>query len=356
MKTMPPKKASVLLLVLLLCIGLTACGSSKLLDQARSELRTGYPDYDKVLELLDDVSDKKQPEVQQLLDECYFGMGCRQLFMSYDPAAAAEAFARCVDHSQADFYLNAAQCMSEGDLSGTMNAISQVLGQQEQFHTADEWLYILQYTISSEVFDRMTLEERFALEKTLQTVCPSNARSMEDAARQISEKCQKTERNLEPLQNNINNYTLDSATYNDLEDLCTGTGVRPKVLIVRFEQVARRNNFSYTIAFDLMRQLPTPYIPTSLEEVNTLLLIKQVYSPEGYYPPAIGAYRLGVEMWLESRKENLGNWFYTVDSHQEIIWGPNTPTSIPSDYKKPHLIADHPDITNALQEMFSTRF
>lgn len=345
-------------LLLLICLLLTACGPSteELLEQARNELSSPYQDFDNVLSLLDQISDQELPEVQALRNECYFDMGCHQLFMSYDPVAAAEAFAQCVGHSQADFYLKAAVSMCDNDISGTINAIAQSMGQQEQFHTADEWLHILQYTISSEVFDNMTLEDRFALEKTLQSACPTNARSMNDAAIQITEQCKKTERSFNPIKNDINNYTIDFDTHNELEDLCTGTGYRPKILIIRSEKHPEGNKY-YTIAFDLMRQLPTPYVPTSLAEVNTILRMCYEYDAVGHYGfQGPSAYILGVEMWLSSQHENMGYYYYGTDSHQPTVWGPEPPQSLPATFRGEYLIADHPDIQNILQEMFSEHF
>ena len=85
MKSIPHKKLSVLLLILLLCISLTACSPSpeRLLEDARSAVEKEQPDWNAALAILDQIPDQEMEEVQEFRSECYFQIGCVKLFSDF---------------------------------------------------------------------------------------------------------------------------------------------------------------------------------------------------------------------------------------------------------------------------------
>lgn len=363
MKALSYKKSFVLM-ILLICMTLTGCGPSteELLDRAKYNISTEHPSWYSALELIKQIRTRDQDleEVRQLREECYFQLGCEELFIYCDTNAAAENFTQCVEHPQADAYLEIAQSMMESNFSGTLDLISQLLQTGNSHHSANEWIYSLQKNCSSENFQNMTLEEHFDLETTLRSTVPACASSPAEAARQIAElfiTYDDSLYDLDPPVNDFNNYVIEG-DFRELYNICLGADIcaeadnAKKVLIVRAEKFAPNKTYR-TIAFDLMRQLPSDYQPASLEEVNTILTITNHYNKVGSYTSGKRAYRLGISWKLECYGTHEYTLRYKVMKEVDTIWGADPPSSIPSGSGgRKNIIADPPNIQDALSDTF----
>ena len=360
MKSIPHKKLSVLLLILLLCISLTACSPSpeRLLEDARSAVEKEQPDWNAALAILDQIPDQEMEEVQEFRSECYFQIGCVKLFSDFSDTAASEAFTQCVEHSQASAYREVTKYLIDEDIYGALDAISQILNNGVSLHTADEWFQVLQHSISRTVIQNMTLQERFALENVLRPVFQLWSPTLTEACDRIEKICEETAHQPKYFDTDFNNYSYRLRGDINPHEMCVGSGDGPKLLIVRY------NTFKsgiHIIDFDMMRQLPAAYQPASLEEVNTILYLDYGYAFSGRYWTT-EAYKLGISWYLYSlsaldESSESASEFELI-SKMDTIWGEEPPEVIQFVQGSPHpeYYISFPDISYYLRKTLTTYF
>lgn len=351
MTTILHKKKACILPLLLICLLLTAC-SSQALENAR--IAAENKNWARAIEIIEEIPDQEMEGVPELRNECYFQFGCHELFISLNAHSAADAFAHCNEHKEADDYYTIASCISANDLYGALDAISQILQQNTSLHNADEWLRVLQHTISSDLFQEMTLEERFKLEKVLQSACPSYAVSLQSAVREIAEACKTAEYKPIPRISNFDSYPLKNGIP---EQACINAGDGTKLLIIRVERPPN-NKWHYSIAFDLMRQLPPECQPSTLEEATNILVLTNHYEYCGSYMMTTSAYQLGIELellaWnpLYGTRELMSR--HIPIAHVDTIWGKEPPGAISFEGNRPkYYVAEPPDIRSGISHIFA---
>ncbi len=263
-------------------------GALELLKQIEGETRAQKPvaqakfaiaekmlaakDYDGAKAIADEISPELIPEVEDFYHRLYWAKGLWQVEIG-SFTGASSCMEKCVENEKVLAYRGILKSILAADYSA---AVEQIFSAQEQGIDEiplDTWRKNLigANVQENDANGRLNKTEALKMLSPATVMDPQSDEMKEKVAEIIANQGDK----LEPLTD-----SEDVIVYNDLDMLYDQCGAEPKgkILIVRQQTNFGRTKTNYGIAMDLMELLSADRYPSSLAEVEYVILISYDYT------------------------------------------------------------------------------
>ena len=192
---------------------------------------------------------------------------------------ALNALESCVGEPKADANAEALRALMTGALSEGAKAAQELIANGQSELTRSEWLDVLERQIDAKGETSDNLDERLdreAARAILGDEMEVGGSAYESLVRD------RTSADMVGSYSGVNESWYTVSSLDDLYSQC-GTNPQGKILIVCERHSYPDRNESYAVRFDLMELLPAERYPSSLSEVEYVMLISYDFSKDGTY-------------------------------------------------------------------------